>query len=299
MLCPSCRNDLIKGANFCPTCGADQTKFLEPTPPRVEKHPASTVILSEMLANVEVVPYDGQYVRVTIEGDEATKQAAVLELANDTIMISAPLPFKTGRGTGRHSGGFLAGSVNVVSNFIGGTSSSGTSWVNGQLYVDNQAVDMSRTIQVVVEVPIGTTVKVGKLIGLANIGDINGDLEVKISGITEIQAGMIKNLQVKISGSGNVIVQQVNGIVSARINGSGNIAINSGYSTSFTTTVSGSGNVNFGGVAEKADMSVSGSGDIYLGECLTTPIKSKSGSGHISVGKAPQAQKGSEKFSNW
>ena len=301
MLCSNCGNDLIKGANFCPMCGADQTKFLEPTPPRVEKFPASSIVLSQMLANVEVVPYDGEYVRVTITGDEATKQAAALELSDDTVMISAPLPFMTGSGSSKRGGGFFSGGGIVISNFISSVSmsNSGTSWINGQLFVDNQAVDMSRIIQVVVEVPVGTMVKVGKLIGSANIGNTNGDLEVKLSGTTKVQADTIRNLQAKISGSGDVAVQQVYGNISVRISGSGNITINGGHSPSFTASISGSGAVSFNGVAEKADMSVSGSGDIYLRECLTIPSKSKSGSGRISVGKAPQDQKGSERFSNW
>lgn len=289
--CPKCSKNLPEGAEFCPKCGA-KVKEIAKTSPRIENFSVSEVILSEMLANVRIAPIEGSYVRVTVEGDEETKQATKLEASGQSLKISAPIPFddRQQSGFGYSEGSFVGGNV-VISSTMMGTGS-----VNGQLIVNGRHVDMKRIIRITVEVPLETTVKVGKLLGKADIGDTEGDLIINISGITNIKAGKVKNLNISAGGATDIDVAAVDGNIDVRLSGAGNVRISGGKAHTFYVSVSGAGDVTFNGTADMAEMHVSGAGDIYLNECLSAPHKHQSGCGSIRVGHAPKA---TDSSTNW
>ena len=281
MYCPNCGTEVATSSKFCHQCGANIKARLEPTPPRVEKFAVSEVILSRMLANVKVTVGNVRGVKVTIEGDEEIKQNAMLETSGNALKISAPLAFRNGTlYTGDESG--YSGNISIR---------------NGQVSIDGSPIDMERTLLVEVEVPKGTTIKAGKVIGKSYIGDTEGDLYVRVAGTGSVSAGRVKSANLRISGSGDLNIRRVNGRVDARVSGAGNINIEGGYASKYSASVSGAGNVNFQGVAEEADLSISGMGNIYLAECKTAPNKSKSGMGSIRVGRAPSSE--SAGFDNW
>lgn len=295
MKCKSCQQEIPRNSKFCPECGRPQEKQ-KTTSPRVEVFSTSEVIISEMLADVQVNSSDRDDVQVTISGDEEIKNTARLELSGSTLKISADLPFKEG-GTGGLGGKFnrifssssisitrgsvisTGGGINIVNDQI--------NIVNDQIIINGRAVDTERKIFVTVEVPKGTTIKVGKLFGKAVIGDTEGDLHVKAKGSTRVNAGKIQSLYLDISGSADVRINEVSGDVEVVVSGSGDVDIRGGHSKSFNVRVSGSGDVKHRGVSDAANLRVSGSGDITLGECLSVPVKSVSGSGDINIHKAP------------
>jgi len=300
MHCSECGKQVPEGAAFCPACGAHQRPQLEPTPPRVESFDVTEVVISEMLATVEVVPADRDNVQVTIGGDEGMKGKALLDVAGPALKISCELPFVGG--SSRRSGRRAVGSAFIGGVVISGMSSgvcfsSGTSIVNGVVCINGCEVDMGREIQVTVEVPKGTTIKVGKLLGKAVIGDTDGDLEVRIKGVTKVSAGKVRNVAIRISGSGSVRIREATGAIQARISGSGNVVVDGGTCESLNASISGSGAIHHGGTARAAQLDVSGSGNIHLSECLSTPGKSKSGSGRITVSRVPRS--GATTFSDW
>lgn len=297
MFCAKCGGKVPEGAKFCPVCGARQRPQLEPTPGRVETFSVTEVIISEMLASVDVVPTDRNDVQVTIGGDEAMKRKARLDVAGSALKISCELPFVDGgsRNFGRRMGGSFVGGSVVIGGMTSSVVVSGTSIINGVVYVDGQEVDMDRKLKITVEVPKGTTIKVGKLLGKAFVGDTEGDLIIKIAGVTEVVAGKVKNATIRISGSGSAHIREAKGAVQARISGSGKVTIDGGTSESLNASISGSGSIQHGGTAKTAQLDISGSGSIYLQECLTAPVKSKTGSGHITVACAPRG----DAFSDW
>jgi len=282
--CPHCGQSVDPKATFCSNCGK-KVKVVQKTPARTEQFTVTEVIVSEMLANVRITPAGGNQVKVTIDGDEETKVSAKLQVSGSSLKISAPFPFAEG-----------SSSPNMFGNSFVFTGGSGISSINGQIFVNGKAVDMDRKITIEVEVPTGTTIKVGKLVGKAKIGDTMGNLTVNIQGTTEVEAGKVKNLSVSISGSGAAQVAQVSGNIDAEISGSGVVAVDGGNANSFSASVSGSGSVTFNGTAQTADLGVSGSGNIYLAECLTAARKRKSGSGRVRVGKEPKSDQG---FNDW
>ncbi len=111
------------------------------------------------------------------------------------------------------------------------------------------------------------------------------ELRAKIKGSTSIDAVQIENVDVEISGSGNITVDQLNGSLYGRISGSGSIDILNGQVNSIDVAISGSGSLVAGVEAKNASLSLSGSGAIMVAHVLNEYIEQKTGSGLIKVCK--------------
>ncbi|GAB5550552.1 MAG: head GIN domain-containing protein [Saprospiraceae bacterium] len=117
--------------------------------------------------------------------------------------------------------------------------------------------------------------------------------KIGVSGSGDIQAdekfSNLGDLQVAVSGSGNVKFECDAKDVETRVSGSGNISIK-GKGTSFSSRVSGSGNVRASDfeVAD-AKISVSGSGNVYVfaTESLEASV---SGSGDVKYKGKPRVK---------
>jgi hypothetical protein len=112
-----------------------------------------------------------------------------------------------------------------------------------------------------------------------------GAADLTISGSGDVRSGPVTSgLQASISGSGNLDIARLDGPLHANVSGVGHIRVPNGSVTTMQARISGSGDVDFGGVAQSLDAVVSGSGNINAGE-VTGPItKHVSGSGEIHVG---------------
>lgn len=120
--------------------------------------------------------------------------------------------------------------------------------------------------------------------GKVNIGDIEGNLQASVNGGSDISAGRTKDTVLSLQGGEDIRVQEVNGSLTAQIAGSGDIRIKQGNVTTLNATVTGSGDIKFGGKAENAILTVTGSGDIQVTEVKNRPITNIVGSGDIDVG---------------
>jgi hypothetical protein len=123
--------------------------------------------------------------------------------------------------------------------------------------------------------------------GVSGSGDIqfNGaaeDLRADLSGSGQINAGSVsRRLDVDISGSGDMAVRQASGAVTAHISGSGALRVDGGHATSIEAHLSGSGDVNYAGVADRVQASTSGSGDLVVARVTGRVASSSSGSGRV------------------
>jgi hypothetical protein len=79
-------------------------------------------------------------------------------------------------------------------------------------------------------------------------------------------------------------VNSLNGPLHVHIAGSGNVLAASGQVTDMTVGVAGSGDVKFGGVAQRLDASVVGSGDVRVGRVTGPVTRHIAGSGSVTVG---------------
>ena len=110
--------------------------------------------------------------------------------------------------------------------------------------------------------------------------------DVNVSGSGDVRLGAVHNgLTAAVAGSGNVVASSVSGPLHARIAGSGDVRIHDGAVTDMDVAVSGSGDIRFGGVARNLDAHVAGSGDISVAQVTGAVSKHVAGSGEIHIGR--------------
>ena len=117
-----------------------------------------------------------------------------------------------------------------------------------------------------------------------NVGDTEGALRLSMGGVSNIRVGRIGKLRARLSGSSRMDINHVAGDASISVSGSGSINIAHGEVADLEVSLSGMGNVRFGGTAQNADLSVSGMGNVHVVTVVNRPRKSMSGMGQITVG---------------
>lgn len=111
-------------------------------------------------------------------------------------------------------------------------------------------------------------------------------LKAQIKGSTSIDAVLLENVELNISGSGSLTADELNGCLHGRISGSGSIDILTGVIDNADVAISGSGSLTIGALVKTAMLSHSGSGDMVVAHVLDGYTAQGTGSGFIRVLKA-------------
>ena len=112
------------------------------------------------------------------------------------------------------------------------------------------------------------------LLKLSGSGDVSctGDIRanglvIKVLGSGDVETDIeeAKNVEVTLSGSGDVELQKVSGDFSASINGSGDLEVDHMLAEKCTLSLAGSGDVEMEGSCVSLSVSIMGSGDVDAG----------------------------------
>lgn len=139
-------------------------------------------------------------------------------------------------------------------------------------------------VKIIVQVPKGAAVDLSDVDGRITVGDTEGSLRLSVSGEANVRVGRIGTLRARLSGSSQMDIRQVTGDVSINVSGAGSINIAGGEVKELTVSLSGMGNVHFGGTAQDAYLSVSGMGNVNVDRVVNQLHRSMSGMGRITVG---------------
>jgi hypothetical protein len=142
--------------------------------------------------------------------------------------------------------------------------------------------------------------------GDAEIGPVNGALDLAVAGSGDVVAGPTGSADVRLAGSGDVILGPVAGGVSVSVAGSGDVAIatvngptrialqgsgdvliGGGRATELRVAIAGSGDVQFDGVADSLTAAVAGSGDVRVADVTGAVVRRVAGSGAVTVQEPP------------
>lgn len=247
---------------------------------------ANTLKLTELCADVDIQVGSVSQLIVKMEGPASVLKDIDISESGNILCIK-------GKG-GKSSGGIsIQSGGNSIS--IGRSVSQSICVSSGNITIGNNRIMSGNSIsiggseaenetKITVSVPRGTQIDVSGISGKVDIGDIEGSLQASVRGGSYISAGRMKDTVLSLQGGGDIRVQEVNGSLTAQIAGSGHIRIKQGNVTTLTATVTGSGDIKFGGKAENAILTVTGSGDIQVASVKNRPITSIMGSGDIDVG---------------
>lgn len=246
---------------------------------------ASVLKLTELCADVNVQLGSVFQFMVKMEGLASVLKDIDISESGNILCIK-------GKG-GKSSGISIQSGGNSIS--IGRSMSQSICVSSGNITIGNNRImsgnsisiggsDTENETKITVFVPRGTQVDVSGISGKVDIGDIEGNLQASVRGGSDISAGRMKDTVLSLQGGGDIRVQEVNGSLTAQIAGSGDIRVKQGNVTTLNATVTGSGDIKFGGKAENAILTVTGSGDIQATYVKNRPITNIVGSGDIDVG---------------
>jgi len=112
-----------------------------------------------------------------------------------------------------------------------------------------------------------------------------GEARVRVAGSGDVVVGDVEGpVAVDIAGSGDVRVASVKGGLSVHTAGSGDVRVASGQVDAMTASIAGSGNVDFGGQAATLKARIAGSGDVRAKVVTGEVSRSIMGAGRVSVG---------------
>jgi len=118
--------------------------------------------------------------------------------------------------------------------------------------------------------------------GRFDLGDVQGDARVRISGSGDITTRSIGGeARIDINGSGDIVTTDIGGAVEVSINGSGDVQTGD-VTGDAAVRINGSGDVEFGRVAGLS-VGISGSGDVEASSMYGAYASRISGSGDIAV----------------
>jgi len=236
-----------------------------------KEYEAEKLLISEVIANVTIMPHDRQVISVEIKGPKLLVERIDIDQGGSLLDISG-----SEKNVSISNSSFQS---NVSSNFvIGGITMSQCSFVNSADFSQREIPELT------VKVPKFSPVAVFNIFGKTEIGDTEGPLVVELQGVDDVVAGKVTDADLKLQGAGNIKVNEVNGQTKMQIQGTGNINVKDGQADWLEIHVQGVGNARFNGTAENARLYVQGVGDIYVREVKSRPRKSVEGVGTIHVG---------------
>lgn len=255
---------------------------------------ANILNLTELFADVNIQVDDSPQIKIRVEGPGSIIKDIDISENENIIYIRGKGGIYSGRASIQIKGG--GSSIFNIGPQIAGRNIR-TIRGSGSVYVDNENVIISGVAEnnisvesgeesetkITISVPKGTQIEVSDISGQVNIGDTEGKLQARVTGANNIFAGRVKDAVLSVKGSGDIRVQEVNGSLTAQIAGSGDIRVRDGSVTTLNITITGSGDIIFGGRAEDAILTITGSGDIKVAHIKNRPVTNIVGSGDIDI----------------
>ncbi len=118
--------------------------------------------------------------------------------------------------------------------------------------------------------------------GDLSLGDVSGPAKLSVYGSGDIQMGSSRELVAKVSGSGDIDIDRVDGAAVVSIKGSGDIQLDD-VAGDIEAKISGSGDIQGGAVRGGGVFVIAGSGDIVVDSVNGPTIASIKGSGDIDI----------------
>lgn len=238
-------------------------------------------------AAINVQPYDGSEVVVTLEGTAEALKAIKLNQQGDDVVIEGESSNGGGGMTIISGGGnssvridnIRAGNISIG----GGTVIRGGNVISGNNIVVKGSSSEPEA-KITVKVPRKTTVRLSGDYAEATVGDTEGAVNVNANGVGPTNIGSVGNARLKVSGTGNINVRRVSGSLKVTVTGTASVRVNDGEISELEANVSGVGSAHLNVSADEADLNLSGVGNIYVKNVKARPIRHQSGMGSIQVG---------------
>ncbi len=245
------------------------------------KQEAHTLVLKNCNADIRIQVANSKYIMYNLTGPkELVEKYTCMELKNGVFEISSA---NQGAHISARAVAIGRGSVAVSTGNVSVSVINGQVYINGQLQKGDNAVQTSKAT-LVVSVPLGINITMSGLSGDAHIGDIDGVLLLNANLVGEVQCGRMRRAEIQISGTTNVHITEITDVLHVQITGTGDVDIASGNVSILSVHSSGTGDFDFRGTCEMANLTTTGTGDIRVAKVTSHCSKTNTGVGKIRVG---------------
>jgi hypothetical protein len=150
-------------------------------------------------------------------------------------------------------------------------------WFNFSNLEDDRRSD---SLFVKVTVPRGTDVNIDGLVGNADIGDTQAALRLDAA-VTNAKIGKVASAKIELGGDGRIDIASVTGDLDLEVGGSGKVR--TGPIGDVHADIAGSGDAQFGTIANGLKLSIAGSGDVTAAR-VNGPVRIEiAGSGNVKI----------------
>ncbi len=243
--------------------------------------------LEGLHASITVRPNTGNRTTVSITGPEdvveAVKMTTECRGNHTTLKVRA-------ENVGNAANIFLGSGINIGRQVFSGNTicqSIGFGRGNTIIQTDGNTTIISGgnggKLTIDITLPNQAEVSIDGCQGNIDISSALSYLYAHIGGSGTVRAEETHELNVSISGSGDLEVKKASGNVKLKISGSGSAKIHEGEVDDLDVSISGQGNVRAAVTAKNADLSVSGMGSILVNDVTGHVRRRVTGMGSINV----------------
>ncbi len=231
----------------------------------------------------------------------------------DLPMVFVRVPMNAAVKDSAYTFGTVAAS-NSLNFILNGSGDWNIAAVNGPLNIIDSgsgSIHVASAGDSVIDNMGSSDIQVGRVrrlkLSLSGSGDFKAeqsdDTQLQNMGSADVQLGRVGFFKAQMNGSGDlsldsvgngltlvntgasdVTINRLNGPASLQMTGSGDVHIHGGQADSFIVHGTGSGDVDFNGVAGTVTVDTSGSGDVHISRATGSVTQHSNGSGETHIG---------------
>lgn len=267
---------------------AGKTKQAQPKERR-ETFTGDVLEISNLHADIDIQPSHKDEITVTVTGPEDVVDRLIIKGKDGAVSISGSKNGNTTIVQNVHAGGLHIGrmitSGNAQVSNIGSIGNfGGVTVISGDDIIINTGDTDDAKLAIKITAPIYTEVNLSGTTGHTTIGNLQGDVDLDLSGQNSITIANVRHLKLDASGACDLIVNEITGSANLDLSGSGKVELRSGYVNKLTVDASGMCKVNAQVIAARANLDASGMCDIRVKAVTGHCHKDRSGMSRIAIG---------------
>jgi hypothetical protein len=260
---------LLLGASGAESLGADEAHPAGAPVERVERVAAEGLVVDGLAATLTIEGEARDDIALTMRGTEGALGQVEHEVRGGVLHIGMQGSFTS----------LAGGGGNVVIARNGGTA---TSIIGGQ-EVTVGSLEAEPMPEIRITLPSAAPIALAGLVGEIDVSGVDGPIELALSQ-GEAHLDRVRDGRLAVSGDGVIVVDQASGNLVIEVEGAGQTRVADAVLDELEVDVTGTGEVVVDGVAETGRLSVTGIGRIRVSEIRSEPVISRTGIGDIQIG---------------
>lgn len=223
--------------------------------------------ISDLYADISIQPAKTEAITVAVTGPEDIVDRLTIKKEAGTVSIF----------------GDQSNNVTMITQGNNISFGGSTTIISGNdVIINTGEADAKLSLQITA--PIYTEVNLFGTTGKAEIGNLQGDIELDLSGKNFVRIASVRHLELDASGKCTVVVEEITGSAELDLSGAGKVQLRRGYVDNLSVDASGMCSVDAQITAKRADLDASGMSTIRAKEVTGRCRKRSCGMSSVSVG---------------